>query len=153
MAIRTGIDINLDRVALSKSARLGLPNWLLRMIARTWLLTYVVDGILSAQFGKPTTLRDDQNFQRHLGLISQNDSEKTIDDAWVSSLAVRIRSHFSTEASTDNLGMEPDLGKSSRCTRIWSFRFTDFPLHVVTIYRLGPCIPRTVPSMVRIIYC
>lgn len=88
VAIRTGIDINLHRVALSKSARAGLPNWLLRMILRTWLLTYIIDRTLSAQLGKPTTLRGEHSFQLYSELISKGEGGKTIDDVWVSSLAV-----------------------------------------------------------------
>lgn len=88
VAIRTGIDINLHRVALSKSARQGLPNWLLRMILRTWLLTYIIDRTLSAQLGKPTTLRGEHSFQLYSELISQGEGGRTIDDVWVSSLAV-----------------------------------------------------------------
>lgn len=88
VAIRTGIDINLHRVALSKSARQGLPNWLLRMIIRTWLLTYIIDRTLSAQLGKPATMRGEHSFQLYSDLISRGEG-KTIDDAWVSSLSVR----------------------------------------------------------------
>ena len=94
MAIRTALDINLHRVALSKSARQGLPDWLLRMIIRTWLLIYVVDRTLSAQLGKPSTARDENGFQVYLDLISQGKGGKTIDDARVSSLAVRTFSLF-----------------------------------------------------------
>lgn len=92
VAIRTAIDINLHRVALSKSAREGLPNWLLRMIIRTWLLTYIIDRTLSAQLGKPTTLRGEHSFQLYSELISKGEGGKTIDDVWVSSLAVRPQS-------------------------------------------------------------
>jgi hypothetical protein len=88
LAIRTALDINLHRVALSKSARQGLPDWLFRMIIRTWLLIYVVDRTISAQFGKPTTLREEHGFQVYFDLISQGEGKKTIDDAWVSFLAV-----------------------------------------------------------------
>lgn len=58
------------------------------MIIRTWLLTYVIDRTLSAQFGKPTTLRGEHSFQLYSDLISRGEGMKTIDDAWVSSLAV-----------------------------------------------------------------
>ena len=91
--MRTGLDINLHRVALSKSARQGLPDWLLRMIIRTWLLAHIIDRTLSAQLGKPTTSRDEPSFQMYSDLISHADGRKTIDDAWVSSLAVGL---FST---------------------------------------------------------
>lgn len=91
VAIRTGIDINLHRVALSKSARQGLPNWLLRMIIRTWLLTNIIDRTLSAQLGKPTTLRGEHSFQLYSELISKGEGGKTIDDVWVSSLAVSAK--------------------------------------------------------------
>ena len=90
IAIRTGLDINLHRVALSKSARQGLPNWLLRMINRTWLLAHIIDRTLSAQLGKPTTSRDEHATQTYSELISHDEGRKTIDDAWVSSLAVRF---------------------------------------------------------------
>ena len=94
IAIRTGLDINLHRVALSKSARQGLPNWLLRMIIRTWLLAHIIDRTLSAQLGKPTASRDEHAFQTYSELISHDEGRKTIDDAWVSSLAVRFFSLF-----------------------------------------------------------
>lgn len=43
LAVRTAIDINLHRVALVKQAREGLPTWVVRAIARTWLGTYIAD--------------------------------------------------------------------------------------------------------------
>ena len=52
-------------------------------------MIYVVDRTLSAQLGKPSTVRDENGFQVYLDLISQGKGGKTIDDAWVSSLAVR----------------------------------------------------------------
>jgi hypothetical protein len=58
------------------------------MIIRTWLLTHVIDRTLSAQLGKPTTMRGEHSFQLYSELISQGEGKKTIDDAWVSSLVV-----------------------------------------------------------------
>ena len=150
IAIRTGIDINLHRVALSKSARQGLPNWLLRMIIRTWLLTYVIDRTLSAQLGKPTTLRGEHSFQLYSDLISQEEGQKTIDDAWVSSLAVRTDEPIMIVA--DHRGMDSNAGKSSRCVRIRLVRLSSFSISVFPIPRLGPCVPKTVSSTIRILH-
>lgn len=43
LAVRTAMDVNLHRVGLLKQAREGLPGWVIRAIARTWLGTYIVD--------------------------------------------------------------------------------------------------------------
>jgi hypothetical protein len=114
IAVRAGIDINLHRVALSKSARQGLPNWLLRMIIRTWLLTYVIDRTLSAQLGKPATMRGEPSFQLYSDLLSHGEGRKTIDDAWVSSLAVcpsssRLDNELIMKEWTQVLGIVHDV--------------------------------------------
>ena len=88
VAIRTAIDINLHRVALVRQARDGLPTWLLRSIIRTWLLSYIIDRTLSAQLGKPGTLRAENATRMYQKLILEGDERPSVDDVWVSALAV-----------------------------------------------------------------
>jgi hypothetical protein len=80
LAARTAQDINLHRVAHVPRARAGLPGWMLRAIARTWLMATVQDGTLSAQLGKGATLGD-------LGLYISILKEGGADDGFVAALA------------------------------------------------------------------
>ena len=88
VAVRTAIDINLHRVALVKQARDGLPTWLLRSIIRTWLLSYIIDRTLSAQLGKPSSMRGENSIRLYMDLISEGEVEPTAEDVWVGALAV-----------------------------------------------------------------
>ena len=84
------MDINVHRVALIKQAREGLPTWLVRMIMRTWLFTYIIDRTLSVQLGKPVTLRGENSVQVYCDLL-RNEEERNMDDIWVASLAVSLQ--------------------------------------------------------------
>jgi hypothetical protein len=88
VASRTAIDINLHRVALLKQAREGLPTWLTRSIIRTWLLSYIIDRTLSAQLGKPSSMRGENSVRKYAALITDGDDFPTEDDVWVAALAV-----------------------------------------------------------------
>jgi hypothetical protein len=87
IAMRTSMDINLHRVALLKEARDGLPTWLLRSIIRTWLCGFILDRTLSAQLGKPSTVRGENSVSFYMNLIRQG-MEGGKDDVRVASLAV-----------------------------------------------------------------
>lgn len=89
VAVRTAIDINLHRVALVKQAREGLPTWLLRSIIRTWLLSYIIDRTVSAQLGKPSSMRGENSIRLYVELITRGAERPTADDLWVAALAVR----------------------------------------------------------------
>ena len=93
VALRTAVDINLHRVALIRQAREGLPTWLLRSIIRTWLLSYIIDRTLSAQLGKPSSMRGENSIRLYMNLIAKHDERQTADDLWVAALAVGT-SHF-----------------------------------------------------------
>ena len=80
------MDINLHRVALVKAARDGLPDWLVRMIIRTWLLGCIIDRTLGAQLGKPTMLRGESSVQGYTDLL--RNGKRSMDDAWVAALSV-----------------------------------------------------------------
>lgn len=81
LATRTAMDINLHRVVHLPQAREGLPGWMLRAIARTWLMTAVLDGTLSAQLGKAATLGD---LGMYISILKDGGSA---DDALVAALA------------------------------------------------------------------
>lgn len=87
-AVRTAIDINLHRIALLKHAREGLPVWLVRSFIRTWLMSFVVDRTLSAQMGKPSSMRGESSVRQYLELISTGEQKPTADDIRVAALAV-----------------------------------------------------------------
>jgi hypothetical protein len=87
IAMRTSMDINLHRVALLKEARDGLPTWLLRSIIRTWLCGFILDRTLSAQLGKPSTVRGENSVSFYMDLIRQG-MQGGKDDVRVASLAV-----------------------------------------------------------------
>jgi hypothetical protein len=94
---RTAIDINLHRVALFPDATTALPPWLLRSMIRTWLLTTVTDRTLSAQLGKPSSMRGENSVQRYLSLLygyiedskKAKDHQAVLDDSAVALWAVR----------------------------------------------------------------
>jgi hypothetical protein len=90
IAMRTSMDINLHRVALLKEARDGLPTWLLRSIIRTWLCGFILDRTLSAQLGKPSSVRGENSVSFYMDLIKQG-MQGGKDDVRVASLAV---SHY-----------------------------------------------------------
>ncbi|BEJ11400.1 hypothetical protein CspHIS471_0108220 [Cutaneotrichosporon sp. HIS471] len=81
LATRTAQDINLHRVAHLPQARAGLPGWMLRAIARTWLMAAVLDGTLSAQLGKAAALGD---LEMYISILKEGGSA---DDALVAALA------------------------------------------------------------------
>ncbi|GMK54789.1 hypothetical protein CspeluHIS016_0113750 [Cutaneotrichosporon spelunceum] len=81
LATRTAQDINLHRVAHLPQARAGLPGWMLRAIARTWLMAAVLDGTLSAQLGKTAALGD---LGMYISILKEGGSA---DDALVAALA------------------------------------------------------------------
>jgi hypothetical protein len=85
--MRTSMDINLHRVALLKQARDGLPTWLLRSIIRTWLCGFILDRTLSAQLGKPSSVRGENSVSFYMDLIRQG-MQGGKDDVRVASLAV-----------------------------------------------------------------
>lgn len=87
IAMRTSMDINLHRVALLKEARDGLPTWLLRSIIRTWLCGFILDRTLSAQLGKPSSIRGENSVSFYMDLIRQG-MQGGKDDVRVASLAV-----------------------------------------------------------------
>jgi len=87
--MRTSIDINLHRVALLKEARDGLPTWLSRSIIRTWLCGYIIDRTLSAQLGKPSSVRGENSVSFYMDLIRQG-MQGGKDDVRVASLAVSL---------------------------------------------------------------
>jgi hypothetical protein len=93
VAVRTAIDINLHRVALLKQARDGLPSWVVRSIIRTWLLSYIIDRTLSAQLGKPSSMRGENSVRMYVALIMDGEDKPTADDIWVAALAVRVVRH------------------------------------------------------------
>jgi len=97
LAVRTALDINLHRVALVRAAREGLPPWLLRSIIRTWLLAYTTDHTLSAQLGKPDSMRGEGGLGVYIRLLEGSDGglgedQQSVDskaeDHWVAALAV-----------------------------------------------------------------
>ncbi|WWC61506.1 uncharacterized protein I303_104090 [Kwoniella dejecticola CBS 10117] len=98
LAVRTAIDINLHRVATSPQAREGLPGWVLRAIARTWLGVYIADRTLSAQLGKSPIVQEDDSLisyidvlrqpheNHHLHLASSDCHLSSSDDLWMAAL-------------------------------------------------------------------
>jgi hypothetical protein len=88
VAVRAAIDINLHRVALIPQAREGLPSWILRSIIRTWLLSSIIDRTLSAQLGKPGTLRAENATAIYQQLLLEGDEKPAVDDVWVACLGV-----------------------------------------------------------------
>ena len=80
------MDINLHRIATVKQAKEGLPPWLLRSIVRTWLMSYVVDRTLSAQLGKPSSMRGESSVGSYIDLILEE--TPTADDIWVAAASV-----------------------------------------------------------------
>ena len=102
LAMRTSMDINLHRVALLKQARDGLPTWLLRSIIRTWLCGFILDRTLSAQLGKPSSVRGENSVSFYMDLIRQG-MQGGKDDVRVASLAVSFLTNlFHTLKRTDN---------------------------------------------------
>ena len=95
VAVRAAIDINLHRVALIPQAREGLPSWILRSIIRTWLLSSIIDRTLSAQLGKPGTLRAENATAMYQKLLLEGDETPTVDDVWVACLGVGDHLHLS----------------------------------------------------------
>ncbi|WWC85148.1 uncharacterized protein L201_000005 [Kwoniella dendrophila CBS 6074] len=98
MAMRTAVDINLHRIASSQQARDGLPRWVLRAIARTWLGVYITDRTISAQLGKPATSYDEHSIKSYIQLLRQDSTEKSTstpeighvsspEDLWIAALA------------------------------------------------------------------
>ncbi|KAK6910429.1 hypothetical protein I203_104461 [Kwoniella mangroviensis CBS 8507] len=91
MAVRTAMDINLHRVALSSQAREGLPVWVLRAIVSTWLSVYIVDRTMSAQFGKSSTMYDEHSIQAYITLLRPSpqaeSSSSSREDLWIAALA------------------------------------------------------------------
>lgn len=88
VAVRTAIDINLHRVALLSKAREGLPTWLLRSIIRTWLMSYVIDRTLSAQLGKPSSMRGENSINEYMKLLKEGEERPTAEDLSVAAWAV-----------------------------------------------------------------
>lgn len=86
LATRTALDINLHRVAHLRQARDGLPSWMLRSIARTWLMAYVLDGTLSAQLGKSASVQGDGGVGVYVKILTES-PEASADDALVAALA------------------------------------------------------------------
>jgi len=80
IAVRTAMDINLHRVALQPEIRRGIPNWLVRSIVRTWLLCYTLDGTLSAQLGKPSTLHGEGSIGRYLITLRETCQQDDLDE-------------------------------------------------------------------------
>ncbi len=70
-AVRTAIDINLHRIALLKEARDGLPSWLIRTMVRTWLMSFISDRTLSAQLGKPSSMRGDGSVPSYIKVLME----------------------------------------------------------------------------------
>lgn len=85
LATRTALDINLHRVAHVRQARDGLPSWMLRSIARTWLMAFVIDGTLSAQLGKSASVRESGGVGVYVSILT--DDGASVDDALVAALA------------------------------------------------------------------
>lgn len=120
---RTAIDINLHRVALFPDATTALPSWLLRSMIRTWLLTTVTDRTLSAQLGKPSSMRGENSVQRYLSLLygyieqskKTNDHQAVLDDLavalWAVSNIVGCSIHSLKCSPT---GMDTDSQQSAR---------------------------------------
>lgn len=116
LATRTAIDINLHRVALIRQAREGLPSWMLRSIARTWLMAYVLDRTLSAQLGKPASIRGESGVDVYVKILTDSpdsadfgiDRRPSRDDVLVASLAEwtqllsRAMESFRAETTTDS---------------------------------------------------
>jgi hypothetical protein len=92
LAVRTAIDINLHRVALQRQARDELPSWRLRNILRTWLACYIVDRKLSAQLGKPASVRGENGIRLYMELLGRLKAkgQEGVDDVWVITMAVRL---------------------------------------------------------------
>lgn len=119
VAVRTAIDVNLHRVALVKQAREGLPAWLLRSIIRTWLLSYVIDRTLSAQLGKPSSMRGENSIRLYMDLIMEKGVPLTPDDVWVAALTVSI---FAAISMLIALGMDANSRSSNGCVPLGNGR-------------------------------
>ncbi|WWC69805.1 uncharacterized protein I206_103748 [Kwoniella pini CBS 10737] len=128
LAVRTAIDINLHRVAVSSQAREGLPGWVRRAIARTWLGVYIADRTLSAQLGKPPAIQEDLSLSSYVTLLRQPFNHDTqhrpaldchpssSDDLWIAALtewtqilgeSVNTFRHSGTDAGTAAQPLEP----------------------------------------------
>lgn len=117
VAVRTAIDINLHRVALLSQAREGLPTWLLRSIIRTWLMSYVIDRTLSAQLGKPSSMRGENSINEYMKLLKESEEKPTAEDlsvaAWAVSFIACLRLH--PKNVTHGPGMDTNLSANRRC--------------------------------------
>ncbi|WRT67273.1 uncharacterized protein IL334_004240 [Kwoniella shivajii] len=122
LAVRTAIDINLHRIVLLPQAREGLPQWVTRAIARTWLGAYITDRTMSAQLGKPSAIRGERSFRLYIALLRQPCQDKmasssiagveprhVLDDLWIAALAewtqllAQSIEAFRAEAEADKL--------------------------------------------------
>ncbi len=149
VAVRTAIDINLHRVALVKQARDGLPTWLLRSIIRTWLLSYIIDRTVSAQLGKPGSMRGENSIRLYMDLLKEGEEQPTADDLWVAALAVGQSTLKDKELNES--GVDPDTLPGNGC-----FSFRSGRLHnrcdrehwqSEPFPRPRPCLRQAVPSM------
>nr|XP_019043124.1 hypothetical protein I302_08835 [Kwoniella bestiolae CBS 10118]OCF22054.1 hypothetical protein I302_08835 [Kwoniella bestiolae CBS 10118] len=92
LAVRTAIDINLHRIAMSSQARAGLPWWVMRAILRTWLVVYISDQTMSAQLGKQGITGEESSISTYIDLLRKADTEHSstspcLDDLWIAALA------------------------------------------------------------------
>ncbi|WVQ95847.1 hypothetical protein IAU59_002946 [Kwoniella sp. CBS 9459] len=122
LAIRTAVDINLHRVALVPEARDGLPDWVIRAIARTWLGAYIVDQTMSVQLGKASSMRGEQSVRLYMDLLRgrpvellQQGSGSSMDDLWIAALAewtqLLSRAVDSLHSKSDNDALDRISGK------------------------------------------
>ncbi|WVF68280.1 hypothetical protein IAT40_003045 [Kwoniella sp. CBS 6097] len=119
LAIRTAVDINLHRVVLVPEARDGLPEWVIRAIARTWLGAYIVDQTMSIQLGKASSMRGEQSVRLYINLLrssrdAQQASTPSLSDLWIAALAewtqLLTRAVDSLHSKSDNDALDRPCG-------------------------------------------
>lgn len=87
VAVRTAIDIGLDKVVYDKEAVETLPRWALRSITRTWLLAEKLDRTLSIQLDRPHVFRSDSD-EAYRRVLLETRQPAAIEDVWTVALGV-----------------------------------------------------------------